>query len=264
MNKRVIICGYPKSGNTWLTRLTAEILGCPVAGFWCQPFNKDTSIEGLDRESEFQCFKAHHAFEQMTHTLNLYGNGPEKMIYIYRDPRSVVVSAAHYFRFSPKYPRLKSLSECFSQRIDLYPKSLDSHSYKLGLMVRGLIEGTTEGAWLRVPWNKHVTDYLKQDGVLALSYEHLTTEPLLAARQITEFLSISRTDAELEEAIHAQSFANRKKKFLRNGKVGKSKFLRKGETDSWRDELPDHHVKYIEQAVGGFMQELGYGLTSGS
>ena len=34
MKNKVIITGYPKSGNTWLTRLIAEALDSPVIGFY--------------------------------------------------------------------------------------------------------------------------------------------------------------------------------------------------------------------------------------
>lgn len=261
MKKRIIICGYPKSGNTWLTRLTAEILRCPAIGFWCEPFNKEESIEGLDRESEFQCFKTHITFEQMTQTLNVYGNGSEKIIYIYRDPRSVIVSASHYFKFSPKYPRLRYRLNYFPKGYGIYNKLLHTHAYKLGAMTRGLVEGTTQGLWLQEPWKKHVIGYQNKDNVLALSYEYLRTDPLSATRKISQFLSINRTDMELEEAIQAQSFAKKKIQFQSDGKKSKANFLRKGKTDSWRNELPAHNLKYIEKEIGDFMQELGYELS---
>lgn len=264
MKKRIIICGYPKSGNTWLTRLTAEILKCPVSGFWCEPFNNEESIEGLARESDFQCFKAHHTFEQLTHTLNVYGSGSEKIIYIYRDPRSVAVSASCYFGFSPKYPRLQKLLKCFPKGISIYNKLLNSHSHQLDTMSRILINGTTQGAWLQESWKKHVIGYQNKDNVLILNYEYLRTDTLSATRQISHFLSINRTNTELEEAAQAQSFARKKKQFQSEGKKSKANFLRKGETDSWLDELPSHNLEYIEQKIGGFMQELGYELSSNS
>ena len=158
MKKRVIICGYPKSGNTWLTRLTAEIIGCPVAGFWCAPANNDIAIEGGERESEYECYKAHHSIEFMSKTLSHYSNGTEKLIYVIRDPRDVIISGSHYFRFSPRNSRLYHLFAVLPFGLRVYSKWItklvDTHNYKLKIMTSGLIHGTREGAWLQVPWKK--------------------------------------------------------------------------------------------------------------
>lgn len=260
--KRIIICGYPKSGNTWLTRLTAEILRSPVVGFWCEPFNREEAIEGLDRESKFQCFKAHHTFEQMAHTLKIYGNGTEKILYIYRDPRSVAVSASHYFTFRPKFRRLYNLLQLYPNGFNIYNKLLQSHSHKLDLMCKILVEGKNDGSWLAESWKRHIVGYKNKDNVLALSYEYLRTDTLSAASQIVDFLSISRTRNELEGAIEAQSFSRKKKQFQSEGNAGKANFLRKGKIDSWRDELSSDNLGYLEQKIGGFMKELGYTLSS--
>lgn len=32
-SKRIIVTGYPKSGNEWVSRLIAAVVGCPVSGF---------------------------------------------------------------------------------------------------------------------------------------------------------------------------------------------------------------------------------------
>lgn len=263
MKKRIIICGYPKSGNTWLTRLTAEILRCPVIGFWCQPSNHDEeSIEGLDRESEFECFKSHHNFEQMARTLVRCGNGTEKIIYIYRDPRSVLASASHYFRFNPRYPHLHKFLGFFPKGVKLYFKFMQSYSYKLDIMTKALVDGTSQGAWLKTPWKDHIAGYKGKDGILMLSYEALKADTLSAARQISGFLSIQRSDEELEEAIRKQSFARKKELFLSEGKNDKANFLRKGKSDSWREEIPEKNLMYIEREIGEFMEQLGYRVSS--
>jgi hypothetical protein len=49
--KNIIVIGYPKSGCTWATRLVAELVGCPVAGFW-QSRRKEIAIEGEERVSD--------------------------------------------------------------------------------------------------------------------------------------------------------------------------------------------------------------------
>lgn len=263
MKKRVIVCGYPKSGNTWLARLTAEIIGCPVVGFWCLPFHKDEAVEGHERESEFQCFKAHHPFDQLTETLNIYGNGTEKIIYIYRDPRSVVVSASHYFEIGPQYPWVHKVLSCFPKGLGVYNKALHSRSYIFDTLSKGLIEGTAEGAWMREPWEKHIMGYRDKENALLLSYESLKKDPFSCSRKISRFLSISRTDSELLSSIQTQSFNRKKSQFQADGLYADAKFLRKGETDSWRSELPLKNLRYIEKKIGRSMRELGYELSFG-
>src|SRR6056297_564086 len=94
----VIASGYPKSGNTWLTRLTAQLIGCPVKGFWTQPQNKDHAIEGTERVSEYRCFKSHHTYQSLEESFTTFGNRTEKVIYIVRDPRDVAISATFFFK----------------------------------------------------------------------------------------------------------------------------------------------------------------------
>ena len=97
MEKEVIlVVGYPKSGNTWLTRLVADLLMCPVKGFFEKPQHLDLAIEGLNRESEFIVYKAHQTFEQVDKKVK-----KKNIIYIVRDVRDIAISGAHYFATYP-------------------------------------------------------------------------------------------------------------------------------------------------------------------
>lgn len=261
--KRIIVCGYPKSGNTWLTRLTAELVGCPAVGFWCEPFNEDESIEGLDRASDFLCFKAHHSIEQLEQTLALYGNGTEKIIYVHRDPRDIVVSASHYFIARARYKRLYGLFVSAPSGHQLFYKLFHTRSYLLDLFTRGLIEGTREGAWLNTPWKEHVRGFLAQkDRILVTSYEALKADPQSCAKEICAFLSIERTDGEIETAIRVQSFDAKKRFFINNGLARKADFLRRGESGTWKTALGQQRIALIEKRLGAFMATLGYPIST--
>lgn len=262
MKQSIIICGYPKSGNTWLTRLSAEILHCPVAGFWCAPFKRDESVEGLDRQSHYQCFKAHHAHDALEHTLRFYGNGNEKVIYIYRDPRAVAVSAFHYFSIRPQFRRLHALLSTIPLGLRIYFSLFHADAYRLETIVKGLVEGTSEGGWLQVPWHRHVEGYLEKEGILTLSYETLKADTLSTALEIVDFLGIRRSEEAVNEAIQAQSFERKKQKFQEEGNTHQAQFLRRGQSEAWREELPGHHIRYIEQHLGETMRKLGYRLGS--
>lgn len=213
MKNRIIICGYPKSGNTWLTRLTAEIINCPVIGFWCEPFNHEEAIEGLDRDSNYECFKAHHNLHDMNYTLKYYGNDREKIIYIVRDPRDVIVSAYHHFSRNKAIPyrilfKIMSITSYTSRKYEelfnYWTKNIESE--KLKSFTRKLLEGGSkkDNYWLRTPWKEHVLGYLNS-GMHIVKYEDLKINPLDEARKICEYLSIDRTNEQLSEAIANQS-----------------------------------------------------------
>lgn len=257
MKNRIIICGYPKSGNTWLTRLTAEVVGCPVAGYWCEPFNQDECIEGTDRESEFECYKAHHSIEQLDHTLALYGNGTEKVIYVVRDPRDVVISASYYFRLRPRYVKLYQLMSLHPIGRRLYSRLFHTKKHQIDRLTKGLLRGTKDGFWLTVPWEEHVRGYLESD-VMIVKYSDLKRDTLSEVKRICEHLGIERSEEDLKQAIHNQSFENKKKALLASNELKKASSLRKGKNGDWKEALGHKNVAAIEHKIGGFIKELGY------
>lgn len=88
----IIIVGYPNSGNTWVTRLVAELVGCPVVGFLGSDHN-EIAIEGLQRKLPFQCFKSHHQL----HELRDIKTNTKIIIYVVREPRDICISGSKYF-----------------------------------------------------------------------------------------------------------------------------------------------------------------------
>lgn len=101
-DKQIYIIGYPKSGNTWLARLLGDYLDSPVVR-WNNAL--PIAAEGDDRKGEYRIYQLHlHPiksdsadFIEGPHILNLNAYNGEKVVYIVRDPRDVVVSAMHYW-----------------------------------------------------------------------------------------------------------------------------------------------------------------------
>ena len=110
MSKRkIIVMGFPKSGNTWLARLLAEVFDCPSRGYLFSKDGKDPVIEGLNRQSGIEVYKSHHTCD--IDNLKLFKKSDIKLDnciyivrdirdlteYIVRDIRDLTVSAAFYF-----------------------------------------------------------------------------------------------------------------------------------------------------------------------
>jgi len=251
MKKRIIVCGYPKSGTTWLTRLTAEIVGCPSAGMWCDPLNEDVVIEGLEKESEYDCFKAHHNLNLLKRTLRWYGNGTEKIIYVLRDPRDIVVSGSHYYGVQiPRHQLVYKAVKQIPAVLRIYDGLFHSQKYKLDLLTQQLIEGTPIRTWRALPWKAHVKGYLEND-VLKIKYEDLKINPLAEVKKICSYLNIERSEDELIESIKNQSFGKKKKMFVDQNQLMQVDFLRSGSIGQWKKVLSteNHYCPVISRRV---------------
>lgn len=255
--KKIIVVGYPKSGCTWATRLVAELVGCPVGGFW-QSDKKEIAVEGEERVSEFRCYKSHHQLA----ALGIPPNEPEtSIIYILRDPRDVAVSAANHFQFD----RLPGLAAFFRSlprgekfyRHTLYPLFV-RENYRLERMTEALLQGSAEvHNWVRVSWSEHWRPY-REAGVPIVRYEDLLAAPEEQSIRILRHLGIERTPEQIATAVRNQSFERKKEALLRRGETGRAKFLRVGRSGQWQDKLPAHLQARFAGALGSELAAWNY------
>ncbi len=91
--QEVLVVGYLKSGNTWLTRLVAELISCPAKGFFGQSHNRKIAIEGSTRQSNYIVFKGHQTFHKVCQKIQ-----HKHLIYVVRDVRDVAISGANFFK----------------------------------------------------------------------------------------------------------------------------------------------------------------------
>jgi Sulfotransferase domain len=257
--KNIIIVGYPKSGCTWATRLVAELVGCPVAGFW-PVGEKDIAIEGENRISEFRCYKAHHQLAELQIDPNDRNN---RVVYVLRDPRDIAISGAHYFEFV-RFPRLAGLFRRVRRgdklyRHTLYPL-LVRQDYRLERMTEALLDGSEAvHPWCRVSWSEHWRPY-ERAGVPLVRYEDLLASPEEQSSRILGYLGIERTPEAIATAVQNQSFERKKEIFLRRGETGRAKFLRVGKSGQWREKLPSHLQARFAQELGDLLAARGYSV----
>jgi hypothetical protein len=250
--RNVLVVGYPKSGNTWLTRLVAELLVCPVQGFWGQPDNPELAVEGQDRCSDFRVYKGHQTFQEIEGQIS-----EQNIVYIVRDVRDVVISGAHYFQFMPKGP-ITSFVKRFP-RLNYYYRRIfrPREPYRITRMIEIVDKGDATTSWCKIPWDQHVQSYLDQN-ILFVRYKDLLSTPLLVCQKILSQLKVNRTAEEIGAAIERQSFDVVKRKFAEQGDLKKERFLREGRSDSWQSKLTEPQKEFLARRFAVKLGELGY------
>ena len=255
--RNIIVVGYPKSGCTWLTRLVAEVVGCPVAGFWHSD-KKEIAIEGENRISEFRCYKAHHQLSE----LGVDPNDPDnRVIYILRDPRDVTLSGANHFQFD-RFPAIARFFGLLPNGKKLYRHTiyhlLAPESYRINRMTEAVLHGdATVHNWCRISWSAHLRPY-QDNSVLMIRYEDLLSTPKEKSVEILNCLGLSRSSDQIDAAVRNQSFEFKKAEFLKSGERGRAKFLRSGTSGRWREKLPEQAKQRFRAALANELAAWGY------
>lgn len=236
----IFIVSYPKSGNTWMRFLLANLLNSGTdVGFdnietlapdiYAHPNRRLNLMMGP------RLLKSHEYFDPR------YRN----VIYIVRDPRDVAVSYwNHHIKFG-----IISSSDSKSDFIDRY--------------IAGELDpfGT---------WAEHVGGWLgareMDKHFLLIHYEDMLSDPLSGAERIARHLSLPLTHEEVIAAMESSSFKKMKHDEQRQGKLwlpiqntsSDLPFVRKGLAQQWKDDLDPHLVDRITDRFRPQMQRLGY------
>ncbi len=237
------VVSYPKSGNTWVRFLIANLLHPKTAANFLNidefvPDVESTAKRVFDRIARPRIIKSHYC----------YSPEYKKLIYIVRDPRDVAVSQYHYQRkrrvIADQYP-LETFVDKF----------LDGETCSYGSW------GTNVGSWLVTHQN--------DSRFLLLRYEDIIRDTPRALAKIAGFLNVPMDPDVITQAIERSSADNmRKLERKHTSSLTKGRedipFIRAAKSGGWKTELSAESVAKIQLAWGHLMGSLGYELTSAS
>ncbi len=238
------LVSYPKSGNTWVRFLLANLLHpnetvgfaninrlLPAPGVLSKRF-----LRSLPRP---RILKSHETFDVRF----------RKVIYLVRDPRDVAVSEYHF---------------------DLKKRYIEP-DVTLEQFVKRFIAGETSsyGSW----WEHAASWIATRQGnpnFLLVRYEDLLSDSVGETAKIAEFLGIQADRERLRAAVERSS-ADRMRKLEKQeadqwtGTKNTRKeipFVRAAKSGGWKETLPGHCVEEIEVAWAPLLNFLGYPLQT--
>jgi hypothetical protein len=238
------LVSYPKSGNTWVRFLLANLLHPgETVGFAninrLLPAPGVSSKRFLRKLPRPRILKSHEPFDVRF----------RKVIYLIRDPRDVVVSEYHF---------------------NLKKRYIDS-AVSLEEFVKRFIAGETAGYG---SWWEHAASWIAarqgNPAFLLVRYEDLLADPIGRTGKIAEFLGIQATQERLQSAVERSS-ADRMRKLEKQqadqwtGTKNTRKeipFVRAAKSGGWKEALPQRSAEEIEAAWAPLLKFLGYELTS--
>jgi len=223
------IIGYPRSGNTWVALLLGDCLQCDVTGW---EYNKSLASEGEDRinvgkylVTQGHPAPKHIAFETL---------GDDKIIFVVRDPRSVVVSAKHYW-------------------------NRESIPDALALMQNGTWPFPWGGGWAdyMTDWEAH-SDYI----TVKTSYEALHSNAEIEMARVLKELGYDSV-CPLSVVVERQSFISRTKRAKEDKTLSytteiQMNHLRGGRVADWRHEFTPEDAELAHEIFWPIINELGY------
>jgi hypothetical protein len=233
----VFLCSYPKSGTTWVGYLLAQLLKKNAAEqLGLDSFNQyvpDINLIYTKRGSLAECAGLPDPRFLLCHAT--YQPLFPKVVYVLRDPRDVMVSYWHYQK--------------------LISRDFDA----------SLLEFLNSDIW-PCHWDQHVGSWLlpaRHPNLVVIRYEDLHVNPLAEMLKVKQLAGANWSDQQILAAIDASRFDRMRAaedKFGIKAKVGdpRERFIRRGKSGSWKQEMGPAELAAVEDRCGEIMREFGY------
>lgn len=244
----VFLVGHPKSGNTLMAYILAIIAFADfeqkinlanINDYVPGLHNEDFAIARYPKLSEPRIFR---------NEVPLYRELYPKTIYLLRDPRAVLVSYFHMYRtiFNDSTTSLDAFVEEYLRNgnIQRYEPQIER-------------------------WDRQVLSWADRaendDRVRIVKYEDLVKKKPEVLKQTLAFAGIPCTDALFDHVLQRSSFEAMRKTEEEFGEENypgematRGRFIRKGKTDGWREEMSKDSMLAIESEFFEAMKRTGY------
>lgn len=236
MSKFVWLVSYPRSGNTWLRLLLANIQHPEVdCGYLdIDKFTPDShqrdwpSIEAQSYSYNPVFVKCH--FDMISYYLDY-----PKAVYSYRDGRDVALSCYHFGLWQATVEPEMSFEQFLNDR------------FIPGKMPFG-------------SWRRHVGVWLQRRIAvesLAVKYEDLLADPLAITKKIVEFGGLKTSLQIIKQAVERTKYSRLLERRASEG-VDPRKLGLRGLAGGWKDEFSPAMDKKFWSWAGEIMTFMGY------
>ena len=270
----VWLASYPKSGNTWMRALLANLMRGEAAPASInqlhvgsdQASNRalfereclvDTSLMTLAEIESLRprvyasapagreamaCYKTHEAWTLTADGTPVLGRAARAAIYLVRDPRDQAISWAHHLGID--------VDQAIRRMTTPDTRLSDGRSHQL---VQRLGD-----------WSGHARSWLDQDDVRVhlVRYEDLHADTAAVFGRALDFLGVRHTPEAVARAVRHSDFAELKRQEMAHGFDerfdSKQAFFRLGQAGAWHRQLDPTQISMIESHHLPMMQRLGY------
>jgi len=248
----IYVIGFPKSGNTWLSRLLADALNSNI--------NATNNIEASDNSKERK--KGGYIIHKIHRSDNMEKIKQSKKVYIVRDPRAVMISS---FFHNHRNLQDKNLNKNFYLKLFFeFEISNLNKSWNNSLPAR---RNTLRKIIKRLPrcpvgnWSEHVQYWSTLTDVVLVKYEDLLDNTESELSRILMELSVNYSENDIANIVNRQSFKVKKRNFEKNKDKENIKFMRTGKKDEWHELMSDNLIKKIENEHSDTMIKLNYQIS---
>lgn len=231
----LVVSAYPKSGQTWVSRMVADAVGCEMVAYLSDANERQPRESGLDLSElldDVVVARSHHTVDLLT----LGGVKPDNIVSVVRDPRDISVSGSGFLFAADNVPSEERIDQMIDQMVERQRPDV---------------------RWQDMRWDDFVQSAIRRN-VLMVRYTDLVRDTAGSLKKILTRLGYERSDEVIGRVVRFHNFDVSKARAAANGRPDVHQYLRRGEPGAYRDFLTVRQQARIEGEFRQTMEYFGY------